>query len=80
VWWRNRLGKLSYSDLCIYLADCLKDVDKINVNWRVLMAYLHGFENDNKVEVKVTKLPKRKMTYEEKCRRYGWNPKDDTHV
>lgn len=72
--------KLSYSDLCIHIADCLKEVDDIQVNWRVLMAYLHGFENDNKVEVKVTKLPKRKMTYEEKCRRYNWNPKDDTHV
>ncbi len=74
------LIKLSYSDLCIHIADCLKEVDGIQVNWRVLMAYLHGFENDNKVEVKVTKLPKRKMTYEEKCRRYNWNPKDDTHV
>lgn len=45
--------KISYSDLCIYLADCLRDVDGININWRVLMAYLHGFEEDKKVEVKV---------------------------
>lgn len=45
----------TYSDLCIYLSDCLRDVDKIDVNWRVLMAYLHGFESDNDVQVKVVR-------------------------
>lgn len=23
---------------------------------------------------------RKKMTYEEKCKRYNWNPKDDKHV
>lgn len=39
------------SDLCIYLADCLKEVDGIDVNWRVLLAYLHGFEDNNYLKV-----------------------------
>ena len=25
-------------------------------------------------------IHKRKMSYEEKCKRYGWNPKGDEHV
>lgn len=36
------------------------------------------------IEIAEDEIPehkhKRKMTYEEKCRRYNWNPKEDVHV
>ncbi len=40
-------------------------------------------ETESETERQFVRIPKRtrrKMTYEEKCRRYGWNPKDDIHV
>jgi hypothetical protein len=31
-------------------------------------------------KIKIPKQTRRKMTYEEKCKRYGWNPKEDRHL
>jgi len=35
------------SDLAIYIRDCLKEVDKINIDWRVIQKYADDWEDKN---------------------------------
>jgi len=37
---------INKADLAIYISECLRDVDNVNVEWRVIKAYMDNFEED----------------------------------
>ena len=44
------------SDVMIWLSECLRDVDGINVEWRVLKKYVTDYLDDHKVEIHIKKV------------------------
>ncbi len=43
------------SDLAIWVSECLKEVDGIDIEWGAIHEYIHGFLDDNKLELELKK-------------------------
>jgi hypothetical protein len=47
------IEKKDFADLMIHLSECLKDVDGISIDWRVLKKYCDDFLDDNQLELEI---------------------------
>lgn len=49
-------NKVYMSDIIIHIAECLKEVDNIDINWRVLYKYASDFLDDNNLKVNIERV------------------------
>lgn len=42
-----------YTDLIIWVSECLDEVDNIKIDWRVLKKYSDDFLDDNKIKIEI---------------------------